>query len=67
MDRLAGILAVGGHLLAGDGELLAMKGPQIAEEIAELPASWQLAAIHPLRVPGLEAERQLVVIRRARA
>jgi 16S rRNA (guanine527-N7)-methyltransferase len=66
MDRLAGILAVGGHLLADDGELLAMKGPQIAEEIAELPASWQVAAIHPLRVPGLEAERQLVVIRRAR-
>ncbi len=65
MDRLAGILAVGGHLLATNGELLAMKGPQINEEIAELPACWQLAAVYPLRVPGLDAERQLVVIRRA--
>jgi 16S rRNA (guanine527-N7)-methyltransferase len=65
MDRLAGILAVGGHLLAEDGELLAMKGPQIADEIAELDPAWQVSAIHPLQVPGLAAERQLVVIKRA--
>jgi 16S rRNA (guanine527-N7)-methyltransferase len=67
MDRLAGILAVGGHLLADDGELLAMKGPQIADEIAELASPWQVSAIHPLQVPGLDAERQLVVIKRAGA
>ncbi|MEY3516976.1 MAG: hypothetical protein RIS67_1193 [Pseudomonadota bacterium] len=62
MDRLAGILAVGGHLLAPDGVLLAMKGPRIADEIAELDARWQVRAIHPLHVPGLDAERQLVVV-----
>lgn len=64
MDRLAGILAVGGHLLAADGILLAMKGPHIQDEIAELPADWQVNAVHALTVPGLDAERQLVVIGR---
>lgn len=65
MDRLAGILAVGGHLLAADGVLLAMKGPRIADEIAELDSRWKVLATHPLQVPGLDAERQLVVVGRA--
>lgn len=64
MDRLAGILAVGGHLLAADGVLLAMKGPRIADELAELGTGWKLLAIHVLHVPGLDAERQLVVLGR---
>ena len=65
LDRLAGILAVGGHLLAPDGQLLAMKGPRVDEEVAELPAGWRLVAVHPLLVPGLAAERHLVVVGRA--
>ena len=65
MDRLAGILAVGGHLLAPDGVLRAMKGPRIADEIAELDRRWRVMAIHPLDVPGLDAERQLVVVSHA--
>lgn len=64
MDRLAGILAVGGHLLAADGVLLAMKGPLVEDEIAELPSEWQVNTLHALQVPGLDAERQLVVIGR---
>lgn len=64
MDRLAGILAVGGHLLAPDGVLLAMKGPQIRDEIAELPAQWRVVGVHALAVPGLDADRQLVVVGR---
>lgn len=64
MDRLAGILAVGGHLLDEDGVLLAMKGPAIQDEIAELPEPWRVLACHRLHVPGLEAERQLVIIGR---
>ena len=31
---------------------------------AALPAGWALEASHPLRVPGLDAERHLVVIAR---
>jgi len=56
------ILELGGHLLKPDGRLLAMKGMLPEDEIAALPAGWRLAAVHPLRVPGLEAERHLVEI-----
>lgn len=58
------ILELGGHLLADDGVLLAMKGVHPAEELAQLPAGWALRGSHPLRVPGLEAERHLVVVGR---
>ena len=59
------ILELGGHLLRRDGQLLAMKGVTPADEIAALPAGWALQASHPLRVPGLDAERHLVVVGRA--
>jgi 16S rRNA (guanine527-N7)-methyltransferase len=64
LDRLAGIIAVGAHSLQPDGRLLAMKAARIDEEAAELPAGWQVQAIHPLRVPGLDAARHLVVVAR---
>lgn len=67
LDRLAGIIAVGGHLLSPTGRLLAMKGLAPADEIAELPAGWRVAAVHSLRVPGLDAERRLVEITRGPA
>ena len=54
----------GGPLLRPGGRLLAMKGVEPAEEIAALPAGWEVEAIHPLRVPGLPAQRHLVVVRR---
>ena len=61
------ILELGGHLLTPTGRLLAMKGVLPAEEIAALPAGWQLRASHPLQVPGLGAERHLVEVGRSRA
>ncbi len=64
LDRLAGILAVGGHLVAPDGRLLAMKGVHPRDEIAELPFGWVGGAVHRLRVPGLDGERHLVDVRR---
>lgn len=64
LDRLVGILDVGGHLVAPKGRLLAMKGVHPAEEIAELPAGWVAGAVHRLAVPGLEGERHLVEARR---
>ena len=33
--------------------------------LAALPAGWRVAAVHPLRVPGLDAERHLVEVVRA--
>ncbi|MFL6591934.1 MAG: 16S rRNA (guanine(527)-N(7))-methyltransferase RsmG [Luteimonas sp.] len=59
------LLELGGHLLKPDGRLLAMKGAVPDEEIAALPAGWRVEAIQPLPVPGLNAERHLVVVRRA--
>src|SRR5690606_37028501 len=64
MATLGDILAVGGHLLAPGGRLLAMKGARPDTEIAALPDGWAVEAIHPLSVPGLAAERHLVVVGR---
>lgn len=58
------IVELGGHLLKPDGVLLAMKGVYPAEEIAALPPGWHVTASHPLRVPGVDAERHLIEIRR---
>ena len=56
------IVALGGHLLRPGGVLLAMKGVLPDEEIAALPPGWQVRAAHVLAVPGLDAERHLVVV-----
>jgi 16S rRNA (guanine527-N7)-methyltransferase len=64
LDRLAGIVAVGGHLLAPGGRLLALKGARPDDEIAELPPGWTVSGVHRLAVPGLSAERHLVVVTR---
>ena len=58
------IIELGGHLLKPDGRLLAMKGVYPREEVAALPAGWMVTGSHPLRVPGLDAERHLVVVQR---
>ena len=56
------ILELGGHLLRPGGVLLAMKGVVPDDEIAALPAGWRVAATHMMAVPGLDAERHLVVV-----
>ncbi|HEX2648387.1 MAG TPA: 16S rRNA (guanine(527)-N(7))-methyltransferase RsmG [Burkholderiales bacterium] len=51
------------HLLAPTGVLAAMKGEYPREEIAALPAAWERSEVRKLRVPRLEAERHLVLLR----
>ena len=51
--------------LAPGGALYAMKGPGVHEETARLPRGWVLHALHRLAVPGLDAERNLVVLKRS--
>jgi len=62
---LADMLGWGGHLLAPDGIWLAMKGKSPADELPGVPAGFAVRATHALAVPGLQAERHLVVLGRA--
>ncbi|MGV3590696.1 MAG: 16S rRNA (guanine(527)-N(7))-methyltransferase RsmG [Gammaproteobacteria bacterium] len=55
------------HMLAPDGKFLAMKGLVPEAEIAELPAQYTVAAIHPLSLPGSTHVRHVLDIRRAAA
>lgn len=64
LGTLAELVRVGGHLLKPGGRLLAMKGVLPADEIAALPPDWHAAEAHALHVPGLDAERHLVVVTR---
>jgi len=50
------------HLLEKGGRFIAMKGVFPAEEIAGLPPGWRVANVQSLQVPGLDAERHLVLI-----
>lgn len=56
-----------GHLCAREGRLLAMKGRNPAEELAQLPRGWRVAAVERLHVPGLDDERHLAILEREAA
>lgn len=62
---LADMLAGGGHLLARDGRWLAMKGRIDRDEIAAVPGGFHVVAVHRLAVPGIDGERNLVVLARS--
>ncbi len=52
------------HLLAEDGRFLAMKGVAPTQEIERLPAGWEVESIETLKVPSLDVERHLVVVKK---
>jgi 16S rRNA (guanine527-N7)-methyltransferase len=58
-------VALSGRLLAPGGILAAMKGVHPFEEIERLPQGFTVQQVIPLRVPGLDAERHLVLVRKA--
>ena len=51
------------HLLAPNGRWLAMKGVRPDDELKALPADIMVEAIIPLTVPGLDAERHLIILK----
>jgi 16S rRNA (guanine527-N7)-methyltransferase len=53
------------RVVAPGGQLLAMKGKLPVEEIKDLPAGWRAAAVTPVRIPGVDAERHIVQVVRA--
>jgi 16S rRNA (guanine527-N7)-methyltransferase len=62
--ELADFVQWSGHLANTDGYLLAMKGVLPEDEIARLPEAWRVVEIFPLLVPGLDAQRHLIVLKK---
>lgn len=58
-----------GHLLAEDGQMIALKGQADVSdaELAALPTGWRLEKKERLQVPGMTAQRHLVVLKRQHA
>ena len=54
------------HLLAGNGEFIAMKGHYPDDEVAALGRGWQVNSSHQLAVPNVDGERQVLIIGRHR-
>ena len=61
---LATFAEAGARHLAAGGRLVAMKGVHPDEEIAQLPSAFRVAAAPALAVPGIDAERHLIVMER---
>jgi 16S rRNA (guanine527-N7)-methyltransferase len=51
-----------GHLLAEDGQFIALKGVAPQDEQQRLPTPWTVRELRPLKVPGMDAERHLIFI-----
>lgn len=59
---LAEFVALAGRHVTHGGVLAAMKGVYPFEELAQLPASHRVSAAIGLNVPGLDAERHLLLV-----
>lgn len=51
-----------GHLCAPKGRVVLMKGRDPSAELAGLPSGFRVAAVAPVAVPGLDAERHVAII-----
>ncbi len=63
--ELADFVNWSGHLLEEGGQMIALKGQAPIDEIARLPAGWQMQRLEPISVPGMDAQRHLVFIKRS--
>jgi len=64
--ELSDFVSWSAHLLAEDGQFIAMKGVAPDAEAMRLPPGWQVTEMRRLTVPALGAERHLVFIRRVK-
>lgn len=62
LARLAEFVDLTKHLLAPGGVFAAMKGTYPHEEIAQLSVQYHVKQVLPLEIPGLNAQRHLVLI-----
>lgn len=65
LGEISEFVAASSHLLAPRGVIAAMKGVHPFDEIERIPADFRVRRVHALAVPGLDAERHLVLIERA--
>jgi 16S rRNA (guanine527-N7)-methyltransferase len=63
--ELADFVDLAGHLLLPQGRLYAMKGVASDDEMSRLPSGWVVLDRVKLSVPGLDAQRHLIVLERA--
>lgn len=64
-SELSDFVLQAGHLVAGGGAMLAMKGVHPFDEIARLPATHRVENVLELNVPTLDAKRHLVLLKAA--
>jgi len=62
---LGDMIRLSRHLLAHGGAFAAMKGVLPKEEMENLPQGYRVHKVQRLSVPGLEAERHLILMERA--
>jgi 16S rRNA (guanine527-N7)-methyltransferase len=62
--ELIDFVKLSGHLLKQDGSMIALKGKKPDEEIQRLPLAWKVEKIESLSVPGMQADRHLVWIKK---
>lgn len=65
--ELSDFVAWSGHLLKNGGRFIALKGIIPQDEIARLTQAWRVTEVRRLTVPGLPAERHLIIIEAAPA
>ncbi|MFZ6771588.1 16S rRNA (guanine(527)-N(7))-methyltransferase RsmG [Undibacterium sp. SXout7W] len=66
-SELCNFINWSGHLLADGGQFIAMKGVAPDKEIERLPEGWEVTGVQPLVVPGLQASRHLVFVKKTSA
>ena len=61
---LSELVAKAGRLCASDGRILVLKGRDPSAEVAAMTHDdFVVAAVHPVKVPGLKARRHMVVLK----
>jgi 16S rRNA (guanine527-N7)-methyltransferase len=62
--ELTDFVNLSGHLLEQDGRMIALKGKMPEEEIQRLSLDWKVEKVESLTVPGMQADRHLVWIKK---
>ncbi|HVS26907.1 MAG TPA: 16S rRNA (guanine(527)-N(7))-methyltransferase RsmG [Burkholderiales bacterium] len=65
LSDLPEYVELAGHLCKITGTVVAMKGVYPYKELARLPRKFKMQQVIPLKVPGLKAERHLVIVKAA--